>query len=282
MPRPVASLIISTYKNVEFLNAVIKSVFRQTDRRVEIIISEDGECEHTKEFVSELRSPLPLRHLTQPDVGWRKNKALNRAILASTTDYLIFIDGDCMLHPRFIEFHLKFASDKSILAGKRVKLDPHTSALLLNDQLVVSQMNAYLLKNFTSLKRQKAKFIEEGIFINPRGPFAFIPAIRAMHQLKGCNMSFSKKAIYSINGFDEDYINPAIGEGIDLTWRFKMAGFRIKSLRNLAVQYHLHHKECWTEQVINHDLMLRKQKSGSVICSNGLIKTSLGNNCCQE
>ena len=156
MPRPVASLIISTYKNVEFLNAVIKSVFRQTDRRVEIIISEDGECEHTKEFVSELRSPLPLRHLTQPDVGWRKNKALNRAILASTTDYLIFIDGDCMLHPRFIEFHLKFASDKSILAGKRVKLDPHTSALLLNDQLVVSQMNAYLLKNFTSLKRQNS------------------------------------------------------------------------------------------------------------------------------
>jgi len=51
-----------------------------------------------------------------------------------------------------------------------------------------------------------------------------------------------------------------------------MAGFRIKSLRNLAVQYHLHHKESWTEQVINHDLMLRKQKSGSVICSNGLIK----------
>ncbi len=233
MPRPVASLIISTYKNVEFLNAVIKSVFRQTDRRVEIIISEDGECEHIKGFVSELKSPLPLRHLTQPDVGWQKNKALNRAILASATDYLIFIDGDCMLHPRFIEFHLKFASDKSIQAGKRVKLDPHTSALLLTGQLDISQMNAYLLKNLPSLKRQKAKFIEEGIFINPRGPFAFIPASRTMHQLKGCNMSFSKKAIYSINGFDEEYINPAIGEDIDLTGGLPWGVFD-NILRNLA------------------------------------------------
>jgi len=56
-------------------------------------------------------------------------------------------------------------------------------------------------------------------------------------------MSFSKKAIIAINGFDEDYILPAIGEDIDLSWRFIQAGFKHKSVRNMAVQYHLHHQK---------------------------------------
>ena len=54
-------------------------------------------------------------------------------------------------------------------------------------------------------------------------------------------MSFSKAAILEINGFDEDYIRPAIGEDIDLTWRFIAAGYHLVAARNLAVQYHLYH-----------------------------------------
>lgn len=62
-----------------------------------------------------------------------KNKALNNAIRHATSDWLIFIDGDCVLHPRFVEMHLRFAGEKVILAGKRVKLDPETSGFLQNN-----------------------------------------------------------------------------------------------------------------------------------------------------
>jgi len=48
-------------------------------------------------------------------------------------------------------------------------------------------------------------------------------------------MSFSQKAIYAINGFDEDYVRPAFGEDRDLSWRFRAAGYQHKSLRNLGV-----------------------------------------------
>lgn len=113
----LASLIISTYKNTEFLKAVLNSVFAQSDLRFEIIISEDAEHEHVKRFIEQIKSPVPLYHLTQPDIGWRKNLALNRAIAASNTDYLVFIDEDCVLHPRFMEFHIKWANEKAILAG---------------------------------------------------------------------------------------------------------------------------------------------------------------------
>lgn len=268
----LASLIISTYKNTDFLKIVLDSVFAQTDLRFEIIISEDAEHKHVKAFVEQLRSPVPLYHLTQPDIGWRKNLALNRAIEASNTDYLVFIDEDCVLHPRFMEFHLKWAEEKAILAGKRVKLDAYSSKLILEGKLSADRMNSYLLSNYFTIRKNGARFIEEGFFINPNKPLGFIPRLRTMHQLKGCNMSFPKSAIYAINGFDEDYTRPAIGEDIDLTWRFSKAGYRLKSVHNVAVQYHLYHKENWSNQEENFRIMLEKQNRNEFICKNGLVK----------
>jgi GT2 family glycosyltransferase len=90
--------------------------------------------------------------------------------------------------------------------------------------------------------------------------------------MKGCNMSFFKEDIVKINGFDEDYILPAIGEDIDLIWRFEQAGFRFRSVKNFAVQYHLHHKENWTDNSGNEKIMLEKMKRKEFICKNGLKK----------
>ena len=85
-------------------------------------------------------------------------------------------------------------------------------------------------------------------------------------------MSFSKQAAYAINGFDEDYILPAIGEDIDLTWRFERCGYRLRSMRNMAVQYHLFHKENWHDQDENIRMMNAKKEKNGFICKNGLNK----------
>ncbi|QKG81091.1 glycosyltransferase [Tenuifilum thalassicum] len=272
MNKPIASLIISTYKNTEFLKVVLDSVFNQTDMRFEIIISEDAEHDHVKSFIESIKSPVPLYHLTQPDLGWRKNLALNRAIEATNSDYLVFIDEDCVLHPRFMEFHIKYACEKAVLGGKRIKLDPFSTKKMVKGDLLPGNMNSYLLTNYFKIKKNGARFIEEGFFINPRGILGFVPRLRSMYQLKGCNMSFPKSAIYKINGFDEDYIRPAIGEDIDLTWRFQRAGYKINSVRNLAVQYHLYHKENWHDQEQNYQMMMEKQKRNEFVCRNGLVK----------
>lgn len=65
-------------------------------------------------------------------------------------------------------------------------------------------------------------------------------------------MSFSKKAIYAINGFDEEYTLPAVGEDTDLFWRFQAAGFQVKSVRNLAqCSINLYHTEIWNDKTQN-------------------------------
>lgn len=267
-----ASLIISVYKNTRFLKAVLDSVAQQTWREFEVIISEDGESEEMRQFLDSNSFDFSITHLTQEDVGWRKNQALNRAILAAKADWLVFIDGDCVLHPRFMEFHWKLRGENMILAGKRIKLDEETSQLLLNGQVKLEEMNALIRKRSGAIKKNGGGFVEEGIFIDPKGLLGFIPKLRKMRHLKGCNMSFHRDAILAINGFDEDYIKPAVGEDADLLWRFQGLGYELKSLRNLAVQYHLYHKESWTDQEENLAIMRKNQAERRFVCKNGIKK----------
>ena len=268
-----ASLIISIYTNTVALKAVLDSLKNQTFRDFEIVLSEDGESSAMKSFIDSYPFENPWQHLTQEDLGWRKNRALNRAILAAQSNQLVFIDGDCVLHPRFMEMHHRYAADNRILAGKRIKLNDALSKELILQTCSPEEIQPYLLKNFFQLKKLGFRFQEEALFIDPDRLLGFVPRLRKMSQLKGCNMSFSREAILSINGFDEDYVKPAVGEDIDLVWRFKEAGCHLFSLRNLAVQFHLHHKENWSDQSENLLMMSEKQKLNQFVCRNGIEKS---------
>jgi len=272
MTAPKASLIISVYNDTQFLSVVLNSVKAQTFKDFEIIISEDGEHEHVRAFLSNYPFENPWQHLTQQDLNWRKNRALNRAILATKSEYIVFIDGDTVLHPRFMEHHVHMAGEKLILGGKRLKMNEKLTTLFLNGTLSPLKINTYLLTHLPFLRKAGIRFPEEGFYINPNGILGFIPKKRHLKNLTGCNMSFSKKAIMAINGFDEDYTLPAIGEDIDLIWRFQKAGFQLGSVRNLAVQYHLHHKENWLDQELNLQKLRIKQDQGTFHCLNGIEK----------
>lgn len=269
------SLIISVYKDVSSLRTVLEGLKFQRYKHYEIVISEDGENDGMRDFLANYSHENPIVHLTQPDIGWRKNQALNRAIENSGGDYLIFIDGDCVLHHMFIENHVRFSGPGRILAGKRVKLGPAFSALFKEHINDLPALERKVEKEKRGMRKDGAKFYEEAFYIDPDGPLRFIPKLRKMHQLKGCNMSCFRKDIRAINGFDEDYILPAIGEDIDLTWRFEGLGYALFSLRNLAVQYHLHHPENWTDQSRNLQLMEEKMGLKQYVCRNGLEKLAV-------
>jgi GT2 family glycosyltransferase len=266
------ALIISVYKDVSSLKVILDALQFQTFKDFEIVISEDGDSPEMREFVSGYSFSNPVKHITQPDEGWRKNKALNNAVRFSSADYLIFIDGDCVLHHKFIENHLKLSSPSGIVAGKRVKMGPKYSTLFRANIGDLLKLETTVEKEMRGMKKDGAKFYEEAFYFNPSGVLGFIPKIRKMTYLKGCNMSLHKKTIEAINGFDEDYTLPAIGEDTDLTWRFRGLGFHLISARNLAVQYHLYHKENWVEQSENMSIMQKKMMAKEYICKNGLSK----------
>ncbi len=267
-------MIISVYKNTVFLNTVLEGLRYQTVKPDEVIISEDGDSQEMGEFLGKYEdSGLNMIHLTQKDNGWRKNRALNRAIVAASGDYLIFIDGDCVLHTHFIENHARLASTENILAGKRVKLGPFFSSELQKAPLLDFQQG--LLGRIPQLRKDGAQFVEEAVYV-PLNPITnAVIRVLGISSIKGCNFSCFKAAMLAINGFDEDYVRPAVGEDIDLVWRFRGMGYQMVSVKHFAVQYHLYHVESWSSQEENMVLLREKQASRQFRCLNGIEKLSL-------
>ena len=254
-----ATLIISVYKDTRSLKAVLDSLKRQTEQDIEVIISEDGEDTRMATFVAAYDWVWPMRHLTQTDEGWRKERALHRAVMAAKNDWLIFIDGDCVLHPRFIEYHVKYAQRGVILAGKRVKLNTMLSEKCIEGKRLC--LFPYLVW------RRGCRYVEEAFYCGLAQWFR-----RPVRHLLGSNMSMSKADLIAINGFDENYVLPATGEDYDIEWRMQANGCTMVSLRNLAVQYHLHHKENWQDHDQNMIYCRAQQEKNEFICKNGIRK----------
>ncbi len=273
---PKATLIISIYKNIPFLKTILDSLTLQTEQNFEIIISEDGDDEKVKQFIEEYSFSHPYKHLSQPDNGWNKCAALNNAVLNANADWLIFIDGDSVIHPRFIEMHLRYARPDRIVHGKRVKLNDELSELLMSDVNNIPKIESTLIKMLLTGKKNRTLFVEEGIFINPRGPLGFIARARfsSKRRLIGSNMSLSKKALLEINGFDEDYKAPTTGEDKDIRWRLERLGYKAFSICMIAIQYHLNHPESWNLEIRdkNEKIMFDNMKDNIIYCKNGINK----------
>ncbi len=237
-----ASVIISFYKNIEYLKLVLAGFERQTERDFEIIIADDGSDENVTHQIEDLSKQISFRliHVWQEDKGFRKNKILNGAIVTSNSDYLIFVDGDCVPHIKFVEEHLKSSEKKICLTGRRVNLSQKFTGKLSVENI----STGYLDKNIFSMALDglfgKSNYVEKGFYVKNNFLRKFFN--KKKRGLLGCNFSLFKQDILSINGFDERYEAPSIGEDSDIQFRLELNGIKIKSLNNIAVQYHLFHK----------------------------------------
>jgi GT2 family glycosyltransferase len=273
--KVTTSVIISVYKNVNALEIILDALYHQSIQPIEIIISEDCESSEMKTLVSRIDSKISesinIVHLSQEDSGWRKNRALNRAIVESSSEYLIFIDGDVVPHPKFIEGHLYCSEPKREAVGKRCELGQKYSQKVYDKKLLVSKIAKNYLTSIVPLHQDKVHHYEDGIyshFINK------VTSSRYIRHIIGCNFSCYKEDFLSINGFNEDFINPAVGEDVDITWRFRGLGIEMKSCRYIANVYHLWHKKGFdqTHGNINQPIMDANVEKAQFITLNGIKK----------
>ena len=115
------SLIISTYNNPRFLELVLLSVLKQKLLPREVVIADDGSGEETKELIDIYKKifPIPLLHVWHEDNGYRLSTIKNKAVAIAASEYVIFIDGDLLLHPLFIFDYQKSIHRGYILVASR-------------------------------------------------------------------------------------------------------------------------------------------------------------------
>jgi len=88
---PKVSVIIPTFNRADFLVKTIETVFNQTFKDFEIIISDDGSTDGTKEMISEFGEKV---HYIYNDHTGLPSCARNSAIKMAKGEYLAFLDSD--------------------------------------------------------------------------------------------------------------------------------------------------------------------------------------------
>lgn len=259
---PKLSLIIAVYKNIAALDLILRGLQNQSFIDFEVIVAEDNADTAMSNFLQKAAKQYfyPIKHISQPDIGFQKDKALNKAVAKAVADYVVFIDGDCIPHRHFLKAHFDNKVENCALFGRRVMLSEKFTQKIL-------QSKALYAINIFNLITTGCQRLDCAVYLPFLSNF-----IETNSGIWGCNWSIHKKHLIDVNGFDEDFIRPGYGEDTDIEWRLLKTGIKLLKIKHKAIQYHLHHKENYTDTLENEKLMLKKQAAGNFFCENGLSK----------
>lgn len=269
------SIIVAVYKDIEALDLIVCALKKQTYKNFEVVIVEDNNSQAMKDYISSIIG-LDVKHTFQEDNGIQKTRSINNGILESEGDYLVFIDGDCIPYSTFIEAHVKLSEANFIVSGRRCNLGPKYAHLLRAKLISPIKLERTFIYKFPFIALDAIeRHAEAGIYVSPNSFIynRFIKNRNGTKNIVGCNYSCFKTDMLKINGYDEGYGESSVGDDTDLEWRFKAAGLKIKSARNVANMFHLYHgRTSRNEELYNSEYkkMCKNREDNIFICEKGL------------
>lgn len=250
------SVIVATYNRPDALQAVLEGCFDQTDTNFDLIVADDGSGSATQECVAALqaRSPVPLRHVWQPDQGFRLSLARNRGILAARGDYLLFLDGDCIPRRDYIAQHRRLAERGFMVTGSRILLGRETTEQVLSGKLDV-RPQGILAKIGLRLRGRVGKLPQQLLTLpdigRRRRRFSF-------RRIKGCNLGVWRADLEHVNGFDESFLGWGY-EDSDLVARLFNAGVMRKDGAYATEVLHLWHYDAPRDQAASNQRLVQQR-----------------------
>jgi glycosyltransferase involved in cell wall biosynthesis len=229
MSRPRLSLIISTYNRPDVLAKCFAGVDLQSTPPDEVLIADDGSKQPTRDLIETWAKtrPFPVKHVWHEDSGFRKTAILNRAVAAATGDYLVFTDGDCVPHRRYMEDHLAVAERGFWVQARRCFVE----------EKFVPQFELGRIPVLLWMVTGRITGAPKGV----RLPFPIVKCDTAQRGIIGCNMAAWRDDVVAVNGFDEEYSGWGIGEDSDLGTRLYHLGRPRKFVYAHAIVFHLNH-----------------------------------------
>lgn len=233
---PKCSIIVTIYNQARQLDLFLESAFNQTEGDFEVIIADDGSSDDADAVFKRWCDRLDLHYLWQQDRGFYKTVILNKAVKSTAGDYLIFVDGDMILHHRFVEMHLKHAHPQRVMCGWRgCKIREDVAHRLIHKKESFSTNTLAVL--WRGLKGEIIKPVRTTIIKNK-----LLRKImcKERHYVGGCNFALHKKNYELCNGMDETILRYGY-EDIEIGRRLQNNGVKPVGIRNCANTYHLEH-----------------------------------------
>lgn len=258
--KPTVAFIISTFNQPDYLARLLAAVSRQSAAPNEVFVADDGSGDETRAVFERWAGAQSFRaeHLWQQHEGFRKARILNQAIARARGDYLVFLDGDTLPHPRYLADHQALATPGFFVQGHRALIEQRAAAWFGQDDFASDRFRALRTGQLSGWKHA---------FRWPRP----LRNIRAdLRGVRGCNIGIWRNDLMRINGYNEAFVGWG-REDSELVVRLMNAGVQRLDVRGWALCYHLWHPPASRGNLnVNDELLLRAQRDGETRCEHGL------------
>jgi glycosyltransferase involved in cell wall biosynthesis len=201
------SVIIPTHNRLNLLRQTLACLWRQTYPHAcyEIIVVDNGSQDGTAEYLSELARQGKIHYIRQQPLG--PAVARNVGAQAAQGSILVFTDDDCQPEANWL----------SALANSYTATDTPPVAV---GGLIINVNDGHWLHLFYEIQDERQ-----------------VDREASPSYLDTANASFASSTFSEIGGFQELVTFPAI-EDVDLSYRFKAAGYQLK-MNPQAVVWHV-------------------------------------------
>lgn len=266
------AVILSTYDWPRALELSLAGYATQTRPGFQLVIADDGSGDDTLAVIERFRdrTGMDVVHVWHEDRGFRKSEILNRAILATQRDYVVFSDGDTIPRPDLIEVHACEAEPGRFLAGGYVKLPEATS-----NGITVDDVRAGHVFDLGWLRGHGYRPGRYALrFARNRAWATVLDRVTSQKvRWVGNNASTWREHLIEANGFDMEMGYG--GQDAALGDRLENLGLRPKRIRYRTLALHLHHERPWRNPAgVQRNVEIRKRirASGAVRATRGITE----------
>jgi glycosyltransferase involved in cell wall biosynthesis len=255
------SVVITTYNRPDALEAVVRACYMQNDKNFEIIIADDGSTANTRLCIERLagKAPVPIRHVWQPDQGFRAAMARNRGTLAATGEYIVFLDGDCIPQRDFIARHRQLSRPGCLVSGSRILLGEALTRRVLDEGIDLAGASLGTL-----LRWRAQGLMNKALPLAVRWPdLGRTRNSFSWRRIKSCNLGVWRSDLERVNGFDESFTGWG-HEDSDLVVRLFHAGVMRRDGAYATEVFHLWHKEAKRDQESSNRAVVLERAAAKV------------------
>jgi glycosyltransferase involved in cell wall biosynthesis len=260
------STIVTTYNRTDALNAVLRALAAQTDRGFEVVVADDGSDQRTAQLLEAWSASFArLGHVWHEHRNFRAAEIRNRAIQQSCGELCVFLDGDCIPRPDFIQVHRRLAEPGWFVAGNRVLLSRQLTERILADHL---EPERWTLRQWVEARLRGDINRLQPLLSLPLGPLRRLGGA-AWRSIRSANLAIGRADLLRVDGFDAAFSGWG-REDSDLVLRLMHSGTRRKDGRFATAVLHLWHAENDRSRLPANDLLLHDAYR------HGRIKAQLG------
>jgi GT2 family glycosyltransferase len=210
---PFISVVICSCNGAATIRDTMESLQQLAYPNFEVIVIDDGSTDNMAQIVME----YPVKLTSTPNRGL--SNARNSGMYEAKGEIIAYLDDDAYPDPQWLHY-LAYAYTTSSHAG-------------------IGGPNICPVEDGP---------IAQCVANSPGGPVHVLVTDEIAEHIPGCNMSFRRKALMEIGGFDPVY--RAAGDDVDVCWRIQEAGYTIGFHPSALVWHHRRNslKAYWKQQ----------------------------------